>query len=189
MRLIFSALLYAALTIVANPAVADVASAVELRAGDMRKLNFHSEPKAVGQAAFKDPEGGEHVMADYQGQVVLLNFWATWCPPCRKEMPTLEALQVALGGEDFQVVTIATGRNQVAAIQSFFDSAGVEHLPILLDRSSELARSMGVRGLPTTILIDRAGNEIARLTGDADWASESALAVIGAVMDADPAAE
>ncbi len=183
MRLIFSALLYAALVTLANPAVADIARAIELREGDMRKLNFHSEPRAVGTAEFTDPEGGTHRLADYRGQVLLVNFWATWCAPCRKEMPTLEALQKALGGEDFQVVTIATGRNQPAAITRFFAEAGVENLPILLDARSTLAREMAVFGLPATVLIDREGMEIARLTGDADWATESALAVIGAVID------
>ncbi len=183
MRLIFSALLYAALVTLANPAVADIARAIELREGDMRKLNFHSEPRAVGTAEFTDPEGGTHRLADYRGQVLLVNFWATWCAPCRKEMPTLEALQKALGGEDFQVVTIATGRNQPAAITRFFAEAGVENLPILLDARSTLAREMAVFGLPATVLVDREGMEIARLTGDADWATESALAVIGAVID------
>ena len=182
MRLIFSALLYAALVFVANPVAADIAQAIELREGDMRKLNFHSEPKAVGTAEFGDPEGGTHSLADYRGQVILVNFWATWCAPCRKEMPTLEALQNTLGGEEFQVVTIATGRNQPAAIKRFFAEAGVENLPILLDARSTLAREMAVFGLPLTVLINRDGQEIARLTGDADWATESALAVISAVI-------
>jgi len=184
MRLIFSALLYAALVIVANPVAADIASAIELRQGDMRKLNFHSAPKQVAQTKFTDPEGSTHTLADYEGQVILVNFWATWCAPCRKEMPTLEALQNALGSEDFQVVTIATGRNQPAAIARFFDEAGVENLPVLLDPRSALARQMAVFGLPLTVLIDRDGREIARLTGDADWSSESALAVLAAVIDA-----
>lgn len=182
MRLIFSALLYAAVSIVANPAFADIATAIELRTGDMRKLNFHSAPKAVGDAVFVDEKGNPHQLADYQGQVILVNFWATWCAPCRKEMPTLEALQKALGGEDFQVVTIATGRNVPAAVTRFFAEAGVERLPVLFDARSTLARQMAVFGLPATVLVDRDGREIARLTGDADWSSESALAVIGAVI-------
>ncbi len=194
MRLILSALLYAALGSVANPAAAGpaadpasspaaaIARAVELREGDMKKLVFHAEPRAVSGAEFTDPQGGSHRLADYAGQVVLVNFWATWCAPCRKEMPTLEALQEALGGEDFRVLTIATGRNTPAAIDRFFAEAGVENLPVLLDPRSTLAREMAVFGLPTTVLLDRDGREIARLTGDADWASDSALAVLGAVV-------
>ncbi len=190
MRLILSALLYAALGSVANPAAAGpaagpaaaIARAIELREGDMKKLVFHAEPKEVSDAEFTDPEGGSHRLSDYAGQVVLVNFWATWCAPCRKEMPTLEALQEALGGEDFRVLTIATGRNTPAAIDRFFAEAGVDDLPVLLDPRSTLAREMAVFGLPATVLLDREGREIARLTGDADWASDSALAVLGAVV-------
>ncbi len=198
MRLILSALLYAALGSVANPAMAGpaaspaadpaadpaagIARAIELREGDMKKLVFHAAPKQVPGVEFTDPEGGSHRLADYAGQVVLVNFWATWCAPCRKEMPTLEALQAALGGADFRVLTIATGRNTPAAIDRFFAQAGVEKLPVLLDPRSALARQMAVFGLPTTVLLDREGREIARLTGDADWASDSALAVLGAVI-------
>lgn len=182
MRLTFSALLYAALIMLANPAAADLAEAAALREGDMQKLIFLAEPIAAGQTPFTDPEGGSHSFADYHGQVVLVNFWATWCAPCRKEMPMLDALQAELGGEDFQVVTIATGRNSVAGINRFFEEVGVTRLPVLLDPKSTLAREMLVLGLPMTMLLDRNGQEIARLRGDADWASESALAVIGAVI-------
>lgn len=182
MRIFRFTLLYAALAILANPASADIAQAEALREGDMKKLIFASAPKEAGQAVFSDPEGGEHVLADYQGQVVLLNFWATWCAPCRKEMPTLDALQEALGGDDFQVVTIATGRNAVVGITKFFDEAGVTHLPVLLDPKSTLAREMLVLGLPLTVLLNREGQEIARLRGDAVWDSESAFAVLRAVI-------
>ena len=182
MRLIFSALLYAALAVLANPASADIASAIELRQGDMKKLNFHSKPKPVSQIPFDDLDGGRHRLSDYQGKYVLVNFWATWCAPCRKEMPTLEALQVALGGEDFQVLTIATQNPQTAGIPRFFAQAGVENLPMMNDAGSRLSRAMAVFGLPTTVLLNPEGQEIARLKGDADWASESALAVLRALV-------
>ncbi len=182
MRLIFSALLYAALVVLANPAGADIAAAIELRQGDMKKLNFHSKPKRVSQIAFDDLDGGRHQLSDYRGKYVLINFWATWCAPCRKEMPTLEALQVALGGEDFQVLTIATQNPKTAGIPRFFSQAGVENLPMMNDAGSRLSRAMGVFGLPTTVLLNRKGKEIARLQGDADWASENALAVLRAVI-------
>lgn len=183
MRFFRSILLYAALVMLANPASADIATAEALREGDMKKLIFASAPKDAGQAVFTDPEGGEHVLADYHGQVVLLNFWATWCAPCRKEMPTLDALQEALGGDDFQVVTIATGRNKVAGINQFFAEAGVTHLPVLLDPRSTLAREMLVLGLPMTIVLNREGQEIARLRGDAVWDSENAMAIMSALID------
>jgi len=95
-------------------------------------------------------------------------------------MPTLSALQAALGGDDFAVVTIATGRNPPPAMKKFFDDIGVDNLPLHRDPKSALARSMGVFGLPITVLLDPQGREIARLQGDADWNSDSARAIIAA---------
>lgn len=180
-----SALLYAALLVCANIAHADTASVEALRDGDMKKLMFHSEPRLAGTALFSDPQGGEHSLEEYRGKIVVLNFWATWCAPCRAEMPTLEELQAELGGEDFAVVPVATGRNKVPAIRRFFDEIGVESLPILLDPKQTLAREMSVMGLPVTVILDREGRELARLMGDADWASDSAKAILAALIAAD----
>jgi len=118
----------------------------------------------------------------YAGQWVVLNFWATWCAPCRIEMPTLSALQTALGGDDFAVVTIATGRNDPAAMERFFAEIAVTNLPLFTDARSALARDFGVMGLPVTVILDPAGNEIARLMGDAHWDSDSAMAIIRALI-------
>lgn len=178
-----SIVLYAALAFGANSVMAaDIASLEALREGLMKKLVFHSEPKPVSDKIFTDPNGAEHRLADYQGKYILLNFWATWCGPCRKEMPSLEHLQQTLGGETFQVVTIATGRNTLPGITRFFEKAGVTHLPVLLDPTQTLARDMGVLGLPVSVLLDADGNEIARLRGDAEWDTESALAIIGVLI-------
>ncbi len=167
----------------ATPAPNSLTGPHSLAQGEMKKLLFHTTPKAPFQSVFTDPEGGTHTLAEYRGQYILVNMWATWCAPCRKEMPTLDALQKVLGGDDFQVVTIATGRNAVAGITRFFNEAEVTHLPVLLDPDSVLAREMLVLGLPLTALLNREGQEIARLRGDAVWNSESALAVLRAVID------
>ncbi|WP_421701595.1 TlpA disulfide reductase family protein [Aliiroseovarius sp.] len=187
MSIIRSALLYTALVLGANVAMADMASIEALREGSMKKLIFLSEPKPASDVVFTDADGGEHTLAEYQGQVVVLNFWATWCAPCRKEMPALDALQQELGGEDFQVVTIATGRNKLPAIRNFFDEAGVTALPILLDPRQALAREMRVLGLPATVVLDRDGQEIARMIGDAEWDSDSAKAILRALIAVAPA--
>jgi thiol-disulfide isomerase/thioredoxin len=180
--MIRSALLYTALALGANAAAADTAALAALREGDMQKLVFHPEPVAVSAVAFADAAGAEHRLSDWQGKVVLLNFWATWCAPCRKEMPMLDALQTEFGGEDFEVVTIATGRNSVEGIRRFFEEIGVDALPVLLDPKQELARDMGVFGLPITVILDRDGREIARLRGEADWQSESAKTIVSALV-------
>lgn len=98
-------------------------------------------------------------------------------------MPSLDALNAELGGEDFAVVPVATGRNAVPGIRKFFDEEGIETLPILLDPKQKLARDMAVLGLPITVILNPEGQEIARLRGDADWASDSAKAIVAALLE------
>ena len=184
MRKLLSALLYTALAAVANTATADMADVAALREGDMRKLMFHSAPMASSDVVFVSEAGQGMTLADYNGQYVVLNFWATWCAPCRKEMPQLSNLQATLGGDAMQVVTIATGRNPGPAMERFFAEIGVDNLPLHTDARQALARSLGVLGLPVTIIIDPDGQEIARMQGDADWSSDSAFAVMRALLDA-----
>lgn len=167
----------------ANAATADTALIEGLRAGDMEKLAVHAMPVAAAADAFEGEDGAAMTLSDFEGQVVVLNFWATWCAPCREEMPTLSALQADLGGEAFRVVTIATGRNDPVAMRQFFDEIGVDNLPLHRDPRQGLARSMGVLGLPVTVILDRDGQEVARLMGDADWNSESARAIVAALID------
>jgi thiol-disulfide isomerase/thioredoxin len=177
------AAVYTALTLVANAALADTAALEALRDGDMRKLNFHSSPVPAAETPFDNGSGAETSLAAFHGQYVLVNFWATWCAPCRVEMPTLSALQTAMGGDSFQVVTIATGRNDPVAMDQFFQEIGVTNLPLFRDPTQSLARDMGVLGLPITLILDPEGNEIARLQGDADWNSDSARAIIAALIE------
>ena len=183
MRFLKSAVVYTALALGAtSAAAADTAALEALREGTMKKLIFASEPQAVSDIPFADPAGKEFTLADWEGKVVLVNFWATWCAPCRKEMPALNALQTDFGGDDFEVVTIATGRNDLTGIKKFFEETGVDALPILLDPRSQLSRDMAVLGLPVTVILDREGNEIARMRGDAEWDSESGRAIIAALI-------
>ena len=169
--------LYTAFLIGANPAVADVAA---LRDGDMKKLALHDAPVTIPEAVLLDAEDGEHSLTEYKGKWVVLNFWATWCAPCRHEMPSLDRLQVAMPG--LAVVPVATGRNAVEGINRFFEEAAIKNLPILRDPKSELARGMGVMGLPVTVILNPEGQEVARLIGDAEWDSDSAKAILSALM-------
>ena len=156
-----------------------------LRVGDMRGLMFHAEPMPVTDETFTHIDGGEFTLAEFEGQVILLNFWATWCAPCREEMPSLDALNEELGGDDFQVVTLAMGRNPVPAIERFFEEEGIETLPTYLDPQQAIGRNMSVFGLPITVVLNSEGQEIARYRGDADWASEEAVELLRAVIEAD----
>ncbi|MDR7126235.1 TlpA disulfide reductase family protein [Pseudotabrizicola sp. 4114] len=170
------AVLYTALALGANPVAADVAA---LRDGDMKKLALHSAPVDLAEVALLDADDNPVSMADYHGKWVVLNFWATWCAPCRHEMPSLDRLQAAL--PDIAVVPVATGRNAVPGIQKFYAEAGITNLPVVRDPKSELSRSASVMALPVTLILNPEGQEIARLIGDADWDSDSAKAVLSAL--------
>ena len=148
--------------------------------GDMKKLAVHSEAVALPDVVLLDGAEAETSLQVYRGKWVVLNFWATWCAPCRKEMPSLDRLAVAV--PEIAVVPVATGRNDVAMIEKFYGEAGVTALPVLRDPKSALARQMGVLGLPVTVIVNPAGEEVARLIGDAEWDSVEAQAVLKALM-------
>ena len=187
MKILVSAFVYTALSLGAimgaGGAAADLSAAAELRDGDMKKLVIHSAPKPTPSVAFMLADNaGEATLEAYRGKYVLLNFWATWCAPCRKEMPQLSELQETFGGDSFEVLTIATGRNSPTGIQKFFDEINVTNLPRHQDPKQALASQMAIFGLPITVLIDPDGFEVARLRGDADWASDTAKSIIAAVL-------
>lgn len=174
------AVLIMAFALGANGAIPAAADPAALRDGDMKKLALHSEPVAVPEAALLTLDDAPASLADHRGKWVVVNFWATWCAPCRKEMPSLDALQAAL--PDLVVLPVATGRNAPEGIARFWEEAGITHLVSLRDPKSDLSRQMGVMGLPVTVILNPEGQEVGRLIGDADWASDSAKAVLAALM-------
>lgn len=177
MRKLLLAVLYTALTLGANPARAtDLAP---LMTGEMRKLILAETPTALPEVLLTDGDGSEIPLADWKGQWLVLNFWATWCAPCRHEMPSLDRLQTAMPG--LAVLPVATGRNDPAAIARFYDEAAITALPTLRDPQSALARQLGVLGLPVTLIVNPEGQEVARLIGDAEWDSPEALALLTAL--------
>lgn len=180
MRFLKLMVLYAGLSVGANPVAADTGALIALANGDLAKIRFHAEPRDVAQTVFHDANGRDVSLADYKGKHVLLNFWALWCAPCVREMPALDRLDTALGGPSFEVVTIATGRNARPAVDKFFAEKGLASLPKLFDPKMALARDLGARGLPVTVLIGPDGREIGRMAGEAEWDSPDAKALIGA---------
>ena len=126
-------------------------------------------------------QGGER-MKDWEGRVVLLNLWATWCAPCRKEMPALDRLQQALGSDRFEVVALSVDRGGIEKSKAFFDEIGVKALKLYVDPSTRATSKLKAVGLPATLLIDEQGREIGRLTGPAEWDSEDAKRLIQAVL-------
>jgi thiol-disulfide isomerase/thioredoxin len=171
---------YTALGIGANAAAADPALR-ELAVGEMAGLAVLDAPLEVPDIAVATPEGAERRLADWRGDVVVLNFWATWCVPCRVEMPSLDALAAATEGQGITVLAVATGRNPPEAIARFYTEAGIARLPVLTDRGSALARAMGVMGLPATIVIDPEGREVGRVIGEADWNAPEVRSLLAAL--------
>ena len=151
--------------------------------GEMAGFQALTPPISTEGLEFLDKNGQSLRLSAFHGRVVLINFWATWCAPCLAEMPSLNRLQIALGNEDlagadFQVITIATGRNETADIESFFTNQNISHLTRYRDPNLRLALALGAGSLPTTVLMDRNGFIIARLQGEADWDSEAARLLI-----------
>lgn len=138
----------------------------------------HESPRPLPDIQFENSQGEAMSLADFHGKIVLLNLWATWCAPCRREMPTLERLQATLGGPDFQVVALSIDRQGLPAVKEFYAELGLETLPIYVDETGAAQRALSVLGLPTTLLLDREGNEIGRLLGPTEWDSPEMVAFL-----------
>jgi thiol-disulfide isomerase/thioredoxin len=121
-------------------------------------------------------------LTDYRGRVVLLNLWATWCAPCVRELPSLDRLQGALGGDAFTVLAVSLDREGAVKVTPFLRDLGVARLEVLTDPAGDAMRALGVSTLPTSILIDAEGQMVARMTGPAEWDSAEAKALIGALV-------
>jgi thiol-disulfide isomerase/thioredoxin len=142
-----------------------------------------SESKPLPDLEFVDGEGHAQSLSQFRGKVVLLNLWATWCVPCRQEMPTLDHLEAKLGGSDFEVVALAIDRGGAAPVQAFYKSIGVEHLVLHVDPSGRAASALGVAGIPATLVVDREGREIGRKLGAAAWDGPEAIALLRTAIE------
>ncbi len=147
-------------------------------AGNIQDYKPWPEPKTHGTLEFEALDGTTRPLAHWQGKVVLLNFWATWCAPCIEEMPALERLHRKLGGADFSVVAASIDRQGRSAVAPFVAKLGLNDLPIVLDAKGTAARAVGARGLPTSLIFDREGRERGRLEGEAKWDSPAAEKLI-----------
>ena len=134
-----------------------------------------TEPPAL---RFFAADGAEQTLATYAGQGIVLNFWATWCVPCVAEMPALDALARAVAEERIAVLPLSSDRGGAKAVERFYAEKGIRSLPVLLDPRGEAARAVGAQGIPTTLVIDRAGQDRGRLEGAIDWASSASLSAL-----------
>jgi thiol-disulfide isomerase/thioredoxin len=150
--------------------------------GPMTAFLVKADRPAVPDLAFKDSSGAEIKLSKWQGRVVLLNLWATWCAPCRKEMPILDALQKQLGSKDFEVVALSVDRKGLEASSAFLKETEANSLGLYVDETTKSLDDLQALGLPVTVLIDRKGREIGRLLGPAEWNSAEAIALMKAAI-------
>ncbi len=159
-----------------DPAVAQrQAAAVTPSAG---KFIQTAEPQAVPDLAFTGADGKSHRLSEWRGKVVLLNLWATWCAPCKVEMPSLDRLQAKLGGDGFTVLTLSVDRGGVEKPLAFFAGNNITHLAVYNDNESEATAALRASGLPISVILDTQGREVARLAGPADWDSPATTASV-----------
>ena len=161
--------------LVLAPALAGTQAAHAAGAG-IERLREATRP--LPAFTFQDAEGAEKTLADFPGQGLVINLWATWCPPCVAEMPALERLARMLAAERIAVLPLSSDRGGRAVVEGFYQRVGLTELGIWLDPRGAAARAMGARGLPTTIIVDRQGQERARLEGDAAWDTAPFVAAI-----------
>ena len=150
--------------------------------GNPLELSVFDQPRALPEVRFQDDQSRDLTLGDFRGRVVVLNVWATWCVPCRKEMPTLDRLQARLGGKDFLVVALSIDRKGVEAVRGFYQEVGVENLAIYVDPSGRGSRGLGLPGVPTTLLIDQEGREVARKMGEAEWHGQEMVSLVERTM-------
>ena len=139
-------------------------------------------PIPLPDIEFQDASGNEVKLASFKGHTVLLNLWATWCQPCREEMPALNRLQQALGSDKFEVVALSLDRKGYEASRKFLDDVKADAVKLYVDPTAKQGTALRIVGMPTTILINKDGMEIGRLAGPAEWDSEEAKQLIKAAM-------
>ncbi len=140
---------------------------------DIKNLKIHKEPKKVNDIMFKNSEDITISLDNFKGKLVVINFWATWCAPCREEMPSLDILQSNKNFQDLIVLPINVGKENKEKAKKFFDDLQIKNLKLYYDDSIKLANTFSLIGLPTTIFIDKDGDEFARIIGSVDFGDQN----------------
>jgi thiol-disulfide isomerase/thioredoxin len=152
-----------------------------LTRGAMAKFRFLENPRSAPAVEFAMPSGQRVPLSSLRGKLILINVWASWCPPCREEMPSLARLARLLDADAISVVTLSIDKQPADALR-FLRAHDASSLPLYVDPEAKIAETLGAVGVPVSILIDAEGREIGRLRGSADWSSEEAVLLIRAVL-------
>ena len=178
----------AVLALFAAPAHAE-GIAPELLTGWMQNLVLSDPARPAPVITVLDTAGTKHGLEDFRGRVVLLNIFATWCAPCRREMPSLDRLAARLAGDDFVLIGISQDRKGADVYLPFLDELGVTHFETFADPGLKASRKLRILGLPATIVLDRQGREIGRMLGPAEWDSDEAVALLRHLIETGRARE
>jgi thiol-disulfide isomerase/thioredoxin len=175
-----------------RPAVQTAAGLAPLVHGEVAALAMAQSGFQVPELAFKDAAGHDHTLKDWRGRTVLLNLWATWCVPCRREMPALDALEGQLGGPSFEVVAVNIDTRDPEKPLTFLKDVGIKRLAYYSDQSAHVFEDLKTAGkafgMPTTLLVDRSGCEIGTMAGPAEWASDDGVKLVSAAIADDKTA-
>ena len=136
---------------------------------NIKNLVVHKENKKLENVIFTDEDNNIINLNDFKGQLIILNFWATWCAPCREEMPSLDKLQTLESFENLKILPINIGQEKIQKSKDFFSSLKIKNLDLYFDNSVRLAKIFSLRGLPTTVIINSNGEEFARIVGSIDF--------------------
>ena len=169
-----------------RPAVDLARKLAPLAHGEVAALTMATAPLRLPDLAFEDADGKPRKLSEWRGRTVLVNLWATWCVPCRKEMPALDSLQTKLGGRDFEVVAVNIDTRDPEKPKNFLIDANLTRLDYFSDQKAKVFQDLKAvgraLGMPTSVLVDGAGCEIATIAGPAEWASDDAVKLITAAM-------
>jgi len=147
--------------------------------GGLSRLRETPEGRPLPEGlVFQDAEGRETRFDAFRGRGLVVNFWATWCPPCVAEMPALDRAHAILSREGIEVLALSSDRGGRAQVEPFYQRTGLRHLGMWFDPRGAAGRALGVRGLPTTVILDRRGLEVGRLEGEADWDRDTIMAAV-----------
>lgn len=163
----------------------EVQAAARAAAAPVRSFPLYDKPRPLPELTFQDDRGRTVRLSDSRGKVVLLNIWATWCGPCREEMPTLDRLQAQLGGPQFDIVALSVDHDGPRPVERFFRDIGLKHLRWYIDPTPQTMDKLKILGLPATLLIDANGRELGRLLGAVQWDSPQMVQFLRGVIERD----
>lgn len=171
-------LLSAVIVAISPPLARGEAPACRAPEGAFVLFEAADPPRPATNQAFVNGEGRSRTLAEFRGEGVVLNLWATWCAPCVREMPQLDRLKGLLAGDGIRVLALSEDRGGAPLIKKFYDVNGIRNLEVLIDAGGNVLRDLQIRGLPTTVLIDAEGREVGRALGAVEWESDSVVAFL-----------